>query len=469
MIDEIFVSSGLRRHRVALLERGRLMELQISSRTESWPDRVILGRVTKVQQDLDAAFVDLGEEREGLLGARHIAAKRGTPIGQSLTEGQSLLVQVKREAENDKGALLTARLGLSGLGMVFMPFGRGVQLPNQISDNEQRQKLQCVIKNFSNDFSGGWVIRRFAKTMSESSLRDEADALLKRWAKIASASSTARPPAELDPGDDPVTKIVRQHKNLELRHLRVDDQRVLRRLSEHTVVAELHDGKKPLFDEHDVAQQIEEALASEVSLPLGGRIIIEHTQALTAIDVDSGKHDGRGDPARLAMETNEQAGREIARQLRLREIGGRVVIDFIPMRRQGDAHLLLKKMREWLEDDPASVRLGRISEMGLLELTRRRRRPALSQRMTVACPCCDNGRQLSPRWVADDLLDRIVGETRIAKGRSLLVRAAPAVAADLKEKNNYWLRRLSNDYGARINLSADTTLSLEQFKVVVKE
>ena len=469
MIDEILVSSGLRRHRVALLERGRLMELQISSRAESWPDRVILGRVKKVQQDLDSAFVDLGEEREGLLGAHDTVAKRGTPIGQSITEGQSILVQVKRESENEKGALLTARLGLCGRGMVFMPLGRGVQLSSKMSDNKQRRRLQCVVENFSNKFSGGWVIRNFAETMSDTSLWDEADALLKRWTKISSTSSTAQPPAELDPGDDPVMTIVRQYANLALQRVRVDDQRVLRRLSNLTKVAELHYGKKPLFDEFDVAQQIEEALASEVSLPSGGRIIIEHTQAVTAIDVDSGKHDGRGDPARLAMETNEEAGREIARQLRLREIGGRVVIDFIPMRRKGDAHLLLKKMQDWLEDDPAPVRLGRISEMGLLELTRRRRRPALSQRMTVACPCCDNGRQLSPRWVADNLLDRIVGENHIAKGRLLLVRAAPAVATDLQEKNNYWLHRLSNDYGARINLSADSTLSLEQFQVVIQE
>ena len=154
MIDEIFVSSGLRRHRVALLERGRLMELQIISRNESWPDRVILGRVTKVQQDLDAAFVDLGEEREGLLGARDTAAKKGTPIGQSITEGQSLLVQVKREAENEKGALLTARLGLSGRGIVLMPFSRGVQLPSQINDNEQRRRLHRAVEKFSNEFSG---------------------------------------------------------------------------------------------------------------------------------------------------------------------------------------------------------------------------------------------------------------------------------------------------------------------------
>ena len=313
------------------------------------------------------------------------------------------------------------------------------------------------------------MIRGAAAKMSDDSLRDEADALLRRWAKITSASATTRPPAVLDAGDDPIMTIVRQYTNSGLRRLRLDNKRVLQGLSVLSVNAEFHDGKSPLFDEYGVAGQIEEALTPVISLPSGGRIIIEHTQALTAIDVDSGGHDGRGDPARLAGEVNEQAGREIARQLRLREIGGRVVIDFIPMRRKGDAQSLLAKMQDWLDEDPGSVRLGRISEMGLLELTRRRRQPALSLRLTVACPYCNSGRRLSPRWVADNLLDSLLREARVAKGRLLLVRAAPAVAADFKEKNDDWLHRISRDYGARIELSADPALSLEQFQVEVLE
>jgi len=469
MIDEILINTGPRRHRIALLQGGRLMELHVVPRDTRWPDRVILGRVTKVQQDLDAAFVDIGEGREGLLAARDTVAKRGTAISQSLTEGQSLLVQVKREAENEKGVKLTARPGLSGCGVVFLPYGDGVQLPHQISNGEQRQRLYGLAGTFPGDFSVGWMIRGGAATMTDASLRDEADALLRRWAKITSASATTRPPAVLDAGDDPIMTIVRQYTNSRLRRLRLDDKGVLQGLSVLSVNAEFHDGKGPLFDEYGVAGQIEEALTPVISLPSGGRIIIEHTQALTAIDVDSGRHDGRGDPARLAGEANEQAGREIARQLRLREIGGRVVVDFIPMRRKGDAKSLLAKMQNWLDDDPASVRLGRISEMGLLELTRRRRQPALSLRLTVACPYCDNGRRLSPRWVADNLLDRLLRESRVAKGRLLLVRAAPAVAANLKEKNDDWLHRLSRVYGTRIELSADPALSLEQFQVDVQE
>ena len=469
MIDEILINTGPRRHRIALLQGGRLMELHVVLREIRWPDRVILGRVTKVRQDLDAAFVDIGEGREGLLAARDTVAKRGTAISQSLTEGQSLLVQVKREAENEKGAKLTARPGLSGRGVVFLPRSGGVQLPHQISNSEQRRRLQSLAGTFSGDALGGWMIRGGAATMSDASLRDEADALLQRWAEITRAAAIARPPVALDAGDEPIMTIVRQYTDSGLRSLRVDDKRVLRGLSRLSAIAELHDGMNPLFDEYDVAWQIEEALTPEIPLPSGGRIIIEHTQALTAIDVDSGGHDGRGDPARLAGEVNEQAGREIARQLRLREIGGRVVIDFIPMRRKGDAQSLLAKMQNWLDEDPGSVRLGRISEMGLLELTRRRRQPALSLRLTVACPYCNSGRRLSPRWVADNLLDSLLREARIAKGRLLVVRAAPAVAADFKEKNDDWLHRISRDYGARIELSADPALSLEQFQVEVLE
>ena len=159
---------------------------------------------------------------------------------------------------------------------------------------------------------------------------------------------------------------LRQYSNVELRRLRFDDKCVLKGLSGLSKIAEFHDGKNPLFDEYDVAWQIDKALAPEISLPSGGRIIIEHTQALTAIDVDSGGHDGRGDPARLAVEANEEAGLEIVRQLRLREIGGRVVIDFIPMRRKGDAQSLLAKMQNWLDETiTEETTLGDITNISL--------------------------------------------------------------------------------------------------------
>ena len=192
MIDEILINTGPRRHRIALLQGGRLMELHVVLRDIRWPDRVILGRVTKVRQDLDAAFVDIGEGREGLLAARDTVAKRGTAISQSLTEGQSLLVQVKRKAENEKGAKLTARPGLSGRGVVFLPCSGGVQLSHQISNSEQRRRLQSLAGTFPGDVSGGWMIRGGAATMSNASLRDEADALLQRWAEITRAAATAR-------------------------------------------------------------------------------------------------------------------------------------------------------------------------------------------------------------------------------------------------------------------------------------
>jgi Ribonuclease G/E len=209
-------------------------------------------------------------------------------------------------------------------------------------------------------------------------------------------------------------------------------------------------------------------MTPHVGLPSGGRIIIEHTQALTAIDVDSGQHDGRGDPLRLARETNSQAAREIARQLRLREIGGRVVIDFIPLQGRGEVAGLLAQLQRWLDLDPARVHLGRMSEMGLVELSRRRRQPALARRLSVVCPLCQGGGEIPRvRWVADNLLDRILRESHAAKGRPLAVRAAVAVVEDLGGPDGELLAGLASERGCRVRLTADAALALEEFEVTV--
>ena len=472
MIDEILISTGPRRHRLALLEGGRLVELYITRRGDRFPERLIMGRVKTLAKDLDAAFVDIGEGRDGLLSARDTAAKRGTPIAGAVQEGQSVLVQVKREAEEEKGVKLSARPRLAGRGLVLLPFGQGIEMPRRLSDPGTRQRLQAVAEGLHKDLGLAFLVRTGAGGMEDGVLLAEGKALAQRWRAITQTVDGVRPPEVLDPGDDPLTTLVRAHLNSGLKRICLDDGGLYREFAAVDGLAqkiELHDGGSPLFEHCDVDGQIDGAVAPQVALPSGGRIFIEHTQALTAIDVDSGQHDGQGDPARLARETNEQAAREIARQLRLREIGGRVVIDFIPMQGRGDVPALLKTLQTWLDDDPAPLRLGRMSEMGLVELTRRRRQPALALRLGEVCSVCQGvGRQTSARWIADNLLDRILREADVAKGRALAVRAAPAVAADLGGATGELLAGLVRERGCRVNLTADDAMALEDFEVAIE-
>ncbi|MDP7547165.1 MAG: ribonuclease E/G, partial [Alphaproteobacteria bacterium] len=306
MIEEVLINAGPRRHRIALVRGGRLVELHLAERGARLPERIIMGRVTAVQGDLDAAFVDIGEGRSGLLTARDAAVKRGTPIGRAVQEGQSLLVQVKREAEGEKGAKLSARPRLAGRALVLLPQGQDVALSGRIAKGVQRDRLLAVAKSIQENNGGGLILRAAAAATDDAALEREADDLWRRWRAVQAAAGSARPPLLLDAGDDPLRVILREHLGTALGRIRVDDGALAAELGriDHIPAIELHDGSQPLFQEHDLEDQIETALAHQVMLPSGGRISIEHTQALTAIDVDSASHDGAGDQARLARETN---------------------------------------------------------------------------------------------------------------------------------------------------------------------
>ncbi len=473
MIDEFLIDAGPRRRRIALLEQGRLLELYLSVPGDRHPERIIVGRIKTLQADLDAAFIDIGEGREALLPARDAAVKRGTPISRAVHEGENVIVQVKREAEGEKGARVSARLRLTGKAMVFLPLGHDAELSSRIKNPDQRRRLQTLARALLDHHGGGLILRSGAAKYDDAALAGEADDLYRRWQAIQTAAAAAKPPLLLDPGDDPMAAILRDHAGPSLRRIRVEDNALARELqvarSDDWPVIELHDGAGPLFDEFDLEAQIDSALATVVALPSGGRIIMEHTQALTAVDVDSGQGGnpgGNGDPARLARESNTEAAREIARQLRLREIGGRVVIDFIPMRGKGEVTALLKKFQGFLDQDPGGVHLGRMSELGLVELTRRRRQPALAQRLTEVCaPCAGSGLRPTARYVADNLLQRILRESHAAKGRAVAARASAVVVADLGGPNGEILTALAHDRGCRVQLTVDPALALDEFEV----
>ncbi len=471
MIDEILINVGPRRRRIALIERGSLAELFVTQDGTALPGRIVLGRVRAVREDLDAAFVDIGEGRDGLLPAPDTAAKRGTSITKAVHESQAVLVQVRREAEDEKGARLSARIRLAGQGLLMRPGGSDVEVSRHINDPARRDQLRALGSDLQKRMSCGLVLRSGAAVMTDAALVAEAEALSARWQAIAKAGE-GRAPALLDPGDDPMTVLLREHMASGLKRIRIDDAgfaaQLARDIETDGISLEIYAGPAPLFTEYDLEGQIEVAMSRDVSLPSGGRISIEHTQALTAIDVDSGSHDGRGDPGRLAREINGEAAREIARQLRLREIGGLVVIDFIAMSEKGAVGNLLQDFQGWLNDDPAPVRLGRMSELGLVELTRRRRQPALALRHGAACPLCQgSGRAVDVRWIADNLLDRILRESDASKGGRLAVKASPAVVEDLAGQNGKFLAELAKKRGVRVQLEADAALAVDAFEVTV--
>jgi ribonuclease G len=468
-IDEIVVSAGPRRTRVALLGAGRLVELLVDRTGD--PARIndiFLARAGAEAAALGGCFVDLGVGGQGLLARRDGGAK--------LTEGERLPVQVTREAESegetDKGPRVTARIRLPGRLAVFEPAGSGGALSARIRDKQARTRLQALADRLAGDGSGRVILRAPAQDADDGDIFAEVTALRGIWTGVEKAAAAASPPVRLW-RDSAVAMAVRDH-GADVARLTADTPEGLEALRAACAAHAPHlaariaaaPAGRNAFDAHDIESQIAEALAPRADLPGGGWLSIEPTTALTAIDVNAGGG-GERSPGRAALKTNLAAAKEIARQLRLRDIGGIVVVDFINMPGGGDAARLLRGLERAFAGDPADVRIAGLSEFGLVELTRQRRRPALAARASVPCARCGgSGRRPGLRDVGDDLLDAVRRAGAASRDGQVRAVASPAVIADLTGAGEAdmvaWLARR---YGLRLTLEADAARPDEAFEV----
>ena len=366
---------------LASLSGGRLVEVAVATKERTdLTGALVLGRVERFMPELDAAFVDIGAARAGFL-------RRTDMVGFDAERPQAglpILVQVTRDALEDKGARLTMNLGLVGRHLVFHPHGEGVQLSRRMLDDAARERLLAAVGNVGAD-EGGWVVRTAAAGAASESVVSEGQALLVRWDGLRTRALAQRPPAVLAAEPHPLLKAVRDRGGT-LAEIAVDDRTLAlqarRALDSFEDRAELRTviGNGDVLDTHDVAGQIEAALRDHVVLPSGVEILFEPGRTLCAIDVDSGSAGGRqGQGPRTPLDVNLDAAEEIARQLRLRNIGGIVVVDFIDMRAPGDRARVQALLAERVAEDPVPTQVVGLTRLGLMELTRARRGPTLAQ------------------------------------------------------------------------------------------
>lgn len=397
----------------ALIEDGRLVEVSIAEENApSIRDRIFLGRVQSVDSTLDAAFVDCGLDAPAFLSARHArpisGAARETPIGRQLHEGQAVLVQGLRGSQGGKGPRVTRELTLPGLVLVLRPRRRDVEVSAQLGRTragaEQRARGRRLFPE------GGIMLRTSAPEASDDGLRAEAAFLRDLWVKVEDGAARAKPPACVYAIEDGVERILIDMAEPQLERIVVGDRaslaRARRRLSQaHCGLAERLEHLPDAWIASGVREQLELALDRIVPLDGGGRLIIETTAALTAIDVDGG--------GRRALDADLEAAREVARQLRLRRIGGTVVVDFIdvPSRRERDR--VVETLREALRDDPAPVQVFAMSAPGLVALSRRREGWDLAEQLGRTCPVCAGAGMIPSLCLrAEDLLRALAGAQR---------------------------------------------------------
>ena len=509
MKREILISGTARETRVAILEDDRLVELLVDR-----PDArrmvgdIYLGTVEAVLPGIQAAFVNIGADKSAFLHASDLieaeedeepsdhddengngggAANGGTRssrrrlpnVADELKRGEARIVQVIKEPIGTKGPRVTAQISLAGRFLVYMPFASKVGVSRKIENREQRAKLREMVSNLvpKEPGAGGWIIRTVAEDLTEQSCKREIEHLYGLWKKIKRKSGSVRAPALLQRETSLTRGIIRDLFSDKVDSLLVDSKAL------HTEVVQylkqidpdlldrvkLYEAETALFDEYDIEAEIRSLFKPRVELPTGGYLIIQPTEALVSIDVNTGRYTGKKDPESTILKTNVEAAREVARQLRLRDIGGIIVVDFIDMESRGNRDKVLQELRAHLGRDRARTKAFAVSELGLIEMTRQRVRPSLWQSMTAECPTCHGtGRVFRPEVVVRRMERSLKRAGAEHKERQLAVRLHPDVALYLVEQEPNFLRQLEKQTGLELEVRDDPMMRLDEFRMMAQ-
>lgn len=484
MIDEILLSVAPGETRTALLSGGRLVEYMLDRAGDAdITGNIYLGRVQKLMPGIDAAFVDIGLGRAGFLtfedmgGGEPGEARRGrVAIAERVHEGEAILVQVGKAAVADKGPRLTTRLGLPGRYLVFTPERDRIALSRRIADAEERARLAELVEAVAED-GEGFVLRTLAAGAEAAELAADARFLRALWREVREAAAAAVPPFCAYREPQPVERVLRDYGDAALRRIRIDDRAAFAAARDYCARFLPHlrdrlelyagDGEgTPLFRDADIEQAIAETLLPRVTMPSGAGIVIERVEALTAIDVNTGGSVGNGlDDTILA--TNLEAAAEVARQIRLRNIAGLIVVDFIRMERPTDADKVVAALRAAVAGDPMAVEVGEMSPMGLVELTRKRGRPSLADMLTERCASCGGeGRVTAAVTVALEALRALRAEGRRTPGAALLLAAAPEVIDALEGPAAPAREELEAELGRALALRREPEYHREHYDIV---
>ena len=510
MKREILISGSPRETRVAILEDDRLVELLVDR-----PDAhrmvgdIYLGRVEAILPGIQAAFVEIGAEKSAFLhasdlvesddedepgepgdeaengggeggngkGGRERARRRVPNVADELKRGETRIVQVIKEPISTKGPRVTAQISLPGRFLVFMPFASKVGVSRKIEGREQRVRLRELVSRLVPKDAGGWIVRTVADDLTEDKCRREIDHLVGLWQKIKRRAASMRAPALLQRETSLTRGIVRDLLSDKVDSLLVDARPVFHEIEQYLKQIDpdllqrvhLHAGDAQLFDKFDIEGEIRELFQQRVNLPTGGYLIIQPTEALTSIDVNTGRYTGKKDPESTILRTNLEAAREVARQLRLRDIGGIIVVDFIDMETRSNRDKVLQELRTHLGRDRARTRAFAVSELGLIEMTRQRVRPSLWQSMTAECPTCNGtGRVFRPEVVVRRMERSLKRAGADRRERQLAVRLHPDVALYLVEQEPNFLRQLQKQTGIAVEVRDDPMMRLDEFRMMAQ-
>jgi ribonuclease G len=492
--QDILINWAPQETRVAVVENGAVQELHVERTLErGLVGNVYLGKVVRVLPGMQSAFIDIGLERAAFL---HVADLVGgppraearpdaplVPIERQVFEGQTLTVQVIKDAIGTKGARLSTQISIAGRMLVFLPHDKHIGISQKIGSHELRESLRARVQTLAIaglekdlDKVGGFILRTNAEEATDAELAEDIAYLRRAWALIRERAQQ-RPPGSLLHQDLSLAERV-------LRDLAVDATGTIRidsRLQCSALKAfgdtympgtvnklELYKGERPIFDLFGIEEEIARALGRRVDLKSGGYLIIDQTEALTTIDVNTGGFVGARNFDDTIFKTNLEAAGAMARQLRLRNLGGIIIADFIDMTRPDHQEAVLAELRKQLARDRTRTTVSGFTQLGLVEMTRKRTRESLAHMLCEPCPTCQGrGQVKTARSVCYDILREILREARQFSPKEFRVIASPAVVEMLLDEESVHLAGLSEFIGKPISLSAEAGMNPEQYDIVL--
>jgi ribonuclease G len=509
MTKEMIISSNGHETIVAILEDDLVAEIFVErERQRGVVGNVYKGRVSKVLPGMQSSFIDLGLERDGFLyvaevidtleefdkleagdedetrgngsrGARD-EPKHQAKIEELLKEGQEILVQVVKEPLGTKGARLTSHVTMPGRFLVFMPTVDHVGVSRKIESRDERARLRGIVREFreAHGFTGGVIIRTAAAGRPKEDIVSDLEAFHAIWKDIRQKMESSRAPAVVYREPSLVGKLLRDLLTDEYQAIRIDSPAEYERVLDlvHRILPTLAPRVKlyakpfPIFEEYGVQAEIDKALKSKVWLKSGGSIVINQTEALVAIDVNTGRYVGKKSAGRLEdtiVKTNLEAVKEIVRQIRLRDLGGIIVLDFIDMEEKKNRQKILQAVEQELKKDRSPSKALAVSDFGLVIITRKRVKQSLERVLTEPCPYCSGtGTIKSTPTICYEILSEVRKIGPDLNGHRLLLRVNPDIARALKEEESAVLRDLKQSIGKEVTVKPDIQLHHEQFDVM---
>lgn len=492
MSEEILVNFGPTETRVALVENGVLQEVYVErAHSKGYVGNIYKGKVVRVLPGMQAAFVDIGQERAGFIHVADIAplnkdgveqrSSEDADIRDLLREGQAVLVQVTKDPIGTKGARLTTHLSVSARYLVYMPNTDHIGVSNRIEDEDERDRLKLQVSELAEEYKeqypiGGFIIRTVAEGALKEELQADIPFVFRLWHDLEDSIKEAKAPSIIYEDMPLFMRTVRDLMRPNLERARIDSRESFARMQKFAkhyapeigARLEHYPGERPLFDLYGVENEIQKALQKKVLLKSGGYLIIEQTEAMNTIDVNTGAFVGHRNLEETIFKTNLEAAAAIARQLRVRNLGGIIIIDFIDMREEEHQRQVLRSFEKHMERDRAKTTITGVSELGLVEMTRKRTRESLGQVLCETCPACDGrGLMKSAETVCYEIFREILREARTYENEKFLVLASQVVIDRLLDEESSNVADLEVFIGRTIQFQVESMYNQEQYDIVL--